>query len=456
MKQLVLCDFDGTISTQDMGYALVNRFAIGDWRSIDREYSEGKIGSIEAYSRIAGIIRWDAGALFDFIRVYSAIDPSFPHFYQYCRNEGIDVKIVSDGLDFYIKAILEAHHLSEIPFYSNVTRFLREQKIEISYPHINEECGLCGTCKRRLIQLLRKEYDSILYIGNGLSDRCAARDADFVFAKDALYIHCIDQDIPCHCFEHFGQILNDFEKEVHGVIFDLDGTLIEAYEAIYIGLKEVFLHFKREPFPYGDLKKYLKQDLEATLAQFFPSEEIPSAILIMRKKYEEVYLDHTHFMDGAREVLEALYSRGLVLGVASNKFGHFSRGALIHLGVADYFTSVIGAGDVSRNKPFPDMIHASLEAMKVAGEGAVFVGDTVTDVQTGKEAGVDVYALATGFHSKVELAEKKPRRILKDLKELLFLLEPHGQRPWFLNALPRRRDPSRGPLPPAARVKENP
>ena len=101
------------------------------------------------------------------------------------------------------------------------------------------------------------------------------------------------------------------------------------------------------------------------------------------------------------------------------------------------------------------MIHASLEAMNLAREGAVFVGDTVTDVQTGKEAGVDVYALATGFHSKMELAEEKPRRILKDLKELLFLSEPHGQGPWFLNALPGKRDPSREPLSPAAKVKEN-
>jgi HAD superfamily hydrolase (TIGR01509 family) len=138
----------------------------------------------------------------------------------------------------------------------------------------------------------------------------------------------------------------------------------------------------------------------------------------MRKKYEEVYLDHTYFLNGAKEVLESLHSHGILMGVASNKFGRFSRGALSHLEVSDYFKTVIGAGDVPRNKPYPDMIEAALKEMTLPPEEVVFVGDTLTDIETGKQAGVDVYALPTGFYSKVELAEKKPRRILKSLKEL--------------------------------------
>jgi pyrophosphatase PpaX len=64
------------------------------------------------------------------------------------------------------------------------------------------------------------------------------------------------------------------------------------------------------------------------------------------------------------------------------------------------------------------MIEAALREMTLPPEEVVFVGDTLTDIETGKQAGVDVYALPTGFYSKIELAEKKPRRILKGLKEL--------------------------------------
>jgi 2-hydroxy-3-keto-5-methylthiopentenyl-1-phosphate phosphatase len=419
MRKLILCDFDGTISVRDTGYVLVNQFTSGNWEGIDRDFRDGKIGSREAYSRIAKIIKGDEPTILRFVQEHSNIDPSFPIFYQYCREKGIDIKIVSDGLDFYIRKILEIHKLSEIPFYANCTHFREGEGIDISFPHSEGECGLCGTCKKKLIQIHRKEYDSIFFVGNGLSDRCAAQEADFVFAKQSLYTYCIEQDITCHFFKDFKQILDDLKKQIRGIIFDLDGTLIESYEAIYIGLKECFQYFGKQIFPFPDLKTYLKSDLEATLSQFFSPEEVLRGIPIMRKKYEEVYLNKTHFLDGAKEVLNALHSDGAILGIASNKFGRFSRGVLRHLGVSDYFKSVIGAGDVPRNKPFPDMIHTALREMDLPPEEAIFVGDTLTDIETGKQAEVDVYALPTGFHSKKELSQGKPRRLLKNLQELV-------------------------------------
>jgi HAD superfamily hydrolase (TIGR01509 family) len=126
-----------------------------------------------------------------------------------------------------------------------------------------------------------------------------------------------------------------------------------------------------------------------------------------------------HFLNGAEEVLRTLHSNGVVLGIASNKFGRFSRRALMHLGVSNYFKSVIGAGDVARNKPSPDMIQTSLKEMYLLPEDSIFVGDTLTDIETGKQAGVDVYALPTGFCSKKELSQAKPRRLLKNLEELV-------------------------------------
>jgi len=419
MKRLILCDFDGTISLRDMGYVLLNRFSSGDWEAIDRDFCEGKIGSREAYSRIAEIIRGDQKGIRDFVQENSEIDPYFVSFYHYCGEKGIDVKIVSDGLDFYIKILLELHHLSEIPFYANRTRFHPGGRMQFSFPFASEECGLCGTCKKKLVQIHRDQYDSIVFVGNGLSDRCGAREADFVFAKGSLYQHCIREDITCHFFENFEEILSDLKKHIRGIIFDLDGTLIEAYEAIYLGLKGALEHFGKEIFSFSDLGNYLKADLEATLLHFFSPEEVPKVVPIMRKKYEEVYLGHTYLLDGAKEVLESLRSRGILMGVASNKFGRFSRGALSHLGVLDYFKAIIGAGDVPRNKPYPDMIEAVLREMTLTPPEAVFVGDTLTDIETGKQAGVDVYALPTGFYSRTELSQKKPKRILKSLKELL-------------------------------------
>jgi 2-hydroxy-3-keto-5-methylthiopentenyl-1-phosphate phosphatase len=422
MKKLILCDFDGTISVDDTGYAFFTRFSSGDWEAIDRKFCEGKIGSKEAYAQIAEILRGDLPSLHRFIEQHAKIDPHFEAFYRACRQSGIDVKIISDGLDFYIRKILDRHHLSEIPFFSNQVRFLEGDRMTMTFSNSNDECGRCGTCKKRLVQLHRQSYDSILFVGNGLSDRCAAQESDFVYAKDSLYSYCIDQDVPCHFFRDFSEIQGSLRKRIRGIIFDLDGTLIEAHEAIYLGMEVAFRSFGKPFFPYTDIKKYLKADLETTLAPFFPREEVLKAIPIIRKKYEEVYLGKTHFLDGAEELLKTLRSRGIALAVASNKFGRFSRGALAHLGVADYFKSILGAGDGHRNKPFPDMIHASLKELGLPPEEVIFVGDSLEDIDAGKQAGVDVYALPTGVHSKTDLIRGKPRRILTRLGELISIV----------------------------------
>jgi 2-hydroxy-3-keto-5-methylthiopentenyl-1-phosphate phosphatase len=426
MKRLVFCDFDGTISTEDLGYALLTHFSSEDWETIDRQFFEGKIGSREAYTQIARIFRSDESALNRFIEQHSSIDPSFSSFYLACRKAGIDVKIISDGLDFYIRTVLDIHHLSEIPFYSNHGEFLEGERMAIRFPHVNDNCGRCGTCKKKLVQFHRKDYDSILFVGNGLSDRCAAQEADFVFAKGTLYPHCIAQDIPCHFFNDFREILNDLRKHIQGIIFDLDGTLIEANEAIYLGMQEAFRSFGRPLFPLCDLNQHLKVDLEATLLPFFSKVELDTAIPMIRRRYEEIYLDKTHLLNGAKEVLETLCHKGIALALASNKLGRFSRGALTHLGVADYFKSILGAGDGPRNKPYPDMIQASLKAMDLPPETVIFVGDSLQDVETGRRAGVDVYALPTGVHTKEELSQGKPKRILKQLDDLVSLVEDSG------------------------------
>jgi len=423
MKTLILCDFDGTVTTRDMGYELLNRFSSGDWESIDREFCEGKIGSKEAYSRIENLFLGSEQEILDFVRTHSDIDSTFPEFYRSCKKSGMDVKIVSDGFDFYIRPILDLHGLSEIPFYSNVTTFGPGRHKVFSYPHWHEGCGRCGTCKKRLVQTHRPQYETILYVGNGLSDRCGAKEADFVFAKDSLYAYCIDEDMPCHFFHSFQEILNDLKKRIRGIIFDLDGTLVEAYEAIYLGLRDAFQRFGKEIFPYADLRHHLKGDLETTLSPFFSPEEIQQAIPVMRKTYEAIYLEKSHLLDGAGQVLKNLYSLNISLGVASNKFGRFARGTLDHLGVAHVFQSIIGSGDVLRNKPFPDMIHAILQEFNLHAPDVVFVGDTLTDIETGRMAGVDVYALPTGFHSKKELSAAQPKRILKSLGDLVKLID---------------------------------
>lgn len=418
MRHLILCDFDGTISMRDMGYELLSTFARGNWEEIDRQYREGQIGSREAYGQIAGMFEGKLEEVESFILERSLIDPFFGKFHDYCLRRGIDLKVVSDGFDIYISRLLEYHGLHHIPFFSNRISYKGEGGIHMEHPYVSADCGLCGTCKRAILLEERPSYDLITYIGNGYSDRCAAQEADGVYAKEVLFEHCIRAGIDCTYFDHLGEVVDDLSKKTKGVIFDLDGTIIDSYEAIYIGLAHVFNHFSVPLFPFQQLGQYLGGSLEEILKPFFAPHEIEEAKHIFRNKYRDIYLDKTSLLEGAREIIEELSRQSIRLAVASNKSGKFCRELLSHLGIDGFFSAIRGGGDAVRSKPFPDLVNAAVMDLGLHPNEVVMVGDTVEDIRAGKAAGIDVYAIGNGYHPLERLIPERPRRILRELGDL--------------------------------------
>jgi 2-hydroxy-3-keto-5-methylthiopentenyl-1-phosphate phosphatase len=211
-RTLVLCDFDGTICTVDMGNEILNRFTGEGWNEIDRAYCAGEIGSRDAYSQIVSLLKGSKSQMLEFVGMSEKLDPHFPEFYAYCREKRIDLKIVSDGLDFYIDAILRKYNLQDIEYFSNVIVFQHGNALSIQFPHVNIQCEQCGTCKSEVLKEYRQSYDRVIYIGNGYSDVCPAKDADIVFAKDVLYEKCRQNGTACVLYENFYDIRTYLQK----------------------------------------------------------------------------------------------------------------------------------------------------------------------------------------------------------------------------------------------------
>ena len=209
---LVVCDFDGTVCQVDMGNAFLKRFAHG-WEEIDRSYSDGEVGSRAAYSRIAPLFRANRSQVLDFVLRCERLDPFFPEFLHFCRERKIDLKIVSDGLDVYIEAILQKYGL-DVEFFSNRLVFREDDRIDFAFPPMSEECGRCGNCKRSLLGRFRNTYDRIIYVGDGYSDVCPARDADLVFAKETHFKKCMKNGTPCLRYDDFGDIRRFLENNL--------------------------------------------------------------------------------------------------------------------------------------------------------------------------------------------------------------------------------------------------
>lgn len=206
LKTLVICDFDGTVSTVDIGNKVMNRFTANRWDDIDRRYVSGAVGSKAAYMTGAPVFTGDREEVLAYCLETGKIDPWFADFYRFCQIKIIDLIIASDGFDFYIDAFLSKYGLSDIVFFSNHAVFGKGGKLSMSFPYASEECGKCGTCKNAVLERRRKAYDRIIYVGDGSSDVCPSQKADLVFAKRVLYEKCVENQTPCVRYESFRDV----------------------------------------------------------------------------------------------------------------------------------------------------------------------------------------------------------------------------------------------------------
>jgi 2-hydroxy-3-keto-5-methylthiopentenyl-1-phosphate phosphatase len=192
----VLLDFDGTISLEDVGDALLARFAPDQdaVAEMDRRYDEGSVGS-------RALIRWDMDVLPRerqlLTRAATAIplDPSIVELVGVVEEAGGVVEVVSDGLGFHITPMLETVGLGRLPVATNLADAGRGGDA-VSFPYGHPTCRVCGTCKRERVRLHRGAGRAVVFVGDGASDRYAAHHADVVAAKDGLATYCERSSLP--------------------------------------------------------------------------------------------------------------------------------------------------------------------------------------------------------------------------------------------------------------------
>ena len=201
---LILVDFDGTITQEDVGALIFDTFAREENRKIVSLWLQGKISSRECLERLCRLVKVSRSELRKFV-LSQKIDGNFGDFVDLCKCKGLKLVILSDGLDFYIKLILKKFGLERLPFYSNVLRF-KGNKLEPRFPYFDKGCGSCGNCKRYHLTTLKKKGQKVVYVGDGLSDKCAVREADLVFAKGDLSRFCENEDIEHQLFSDFGDV----------------------------------------------------------------------------------------------------------------------------------------------------------------------------------------------------------------------------------------------------------
>jgi 2,3-diketo-5-methylthio-1-phosphopentane phosphatase len=207
MPHAFLCDFDGTVSPSDIGAAFARRFSPGgtaETPAFLARWMSGEMGHRElttAQCALLTVTRDDALA---FTRAF-ALDPHFTAFVREAEARGDEVAVVSEGYDFYVRDLLERDGLGALPWSANAVLF-HDGGVTPQFPPAADGCGRCGNCKGSHVRAWRERGFRTVLVGDGLSDRCGAREADQVIARRDLLAWCRQEGIEAIPFESFADV----------------------------------------------------------------------------------------------------------------------------------------------------------------------------------------------------------------------------------------------------------
>jgi phosphoglycolate phosphatase len=207
---------------------------------------------------------------------------------------------------------------------------------------------------------------------------------------------------------------------IKSVIFDLDGTLVNAYPAVSRSVNYTLNALGFASRSDAEIKRSVGWGDRQLMAHFVGERLADRAIVIYRPNHIKALKSKggVKLLPGALSVLKFLKGQGYKLAIASNRPTKFTRIILKELGVLAFFNVVLCADKADRPKPYPDILWAIAKRLNLKKEEVLYVGDMTIDVNCAKRAGVRVVAVATGSSSKKELKELKPWRIISKINQL--------------------------------------
>ena len=211
-KTLVQCDFDGTITEKDVSFLFLDTYADGNWRELLKEYQAGKISVGDFNTRAFAMVRADKQTLLDLVFKSGKvrIRPGFRELLSYCSQNGLEFVIVSNGLIFYIEAILEDLGVKGIKVFAAQSWFHPNEGMEVKYIGPDGR-QLEDSFKETYAELFLGKGYRVIYAGNGVSDIYPARRAHHVFATSDLLDCCRETNLDCTPFDDLNDVVRGLE-----------------------------------------------------------------------------------------------------------------------------------------------------------------------------------------------------------------------------------------------------
>ena len=212
--------------------------------------------------------------------------------------------------------------------------------------------------------------------------------------------------------------------KVKGVIFDLDGTLLDTLEDLADAANATLTHFGFPVHPVDSYRYFVGEGLKTLTQRIIPGSSATDAELSeYMQKFGEIYSRnwnaHSAPCSGIPEMITALLSAGLRLAVLSNKPHEFTKICVNEFFTEDSFSFVLGQREGVAKKPDPAGALELAGEMGLSVDEILYIGDTATDMQTGNRAGMKTIGVEWGFRDRSELESNKAWRIVATPDEVV-------------------------------------
>ena len=210
------------------------------------------------------------------------------------------------------------------------------------------------------------------------------------------------------------------------VIFDLDGTLLNTLEDLCDSTNFALSQFGYPPKSIDDVRSFVGNGIGKLIERALPggteNNNYGAVLETFKEHYAENCNNKTKAYEGIHDLLEALKTRGVKTAVVSNKVDSAVK-ELCERYFPGNFQFTLGEKEGIKRKPAPDSVLQSIAFLQTKKEAAVYIGDSEVDVETAKNANIDLIAVSWGFRDKQLLASMGNFTIVdtpKELSELIF------------------------------------
>ena len=213
--------------------------------------------------------------------------------------------------------------------------------------------------------------------------------------------------------------------EFHAAIFDLDGTLLDTIEDLSAAMNRTLTHYGFPTLPIEHHTRAVGNGMKKFSQRCIPEEKRDDDAFLteftarMKKDYQDNSMVHTKPFDGIFPLLDKMQEKGILLSVLTNKVDSFAKEMMAHY-FKDYdFKLIVGEREGIPKKPNPRMANFILGNLGVTPCKAVFIGDSIYDIQTGRNAGMFTIGAAWGYQPKELLLKENPTYLLDTPFDLL-------------------------------------